>query len=235
MEFFKSVLGERAKQQESTSLLQEWNKYSSQQTDVEAGGSTSSQELFKPVETAGASLGGFLTSSFNKVSSTLGEVGASASSFQSPVSFPSGQQLVYSFCCFGAGVVLLLLAFTIALPVIILSPSKFALFFTMGCCAIMAGFAILKGWKQQLSHMLTKERLPFSVAYLGSVLSTLYSALVMHSYVFSLLCSGLQVVALVYYVASYFPGGAAGAQFILTLFYNAVLTCFGTVQRTLLK
>lgn len=57
---------------------------------------------------------------------------------------------------------MLLLAFIVFLPVIILSPSKFALSFTAGCLLIMAGFAQLRGWKQQLSHMFSAERLPFS-------------------------------------------------------------------------
>ena len=39
------------------------------------------------------------------------------------------------------------------LPVIILSPSKFALCFTTGCMLTMAGFAQLRGWRQQLGHM----------------------------------------------------------------------------------
>jgi hypothetical protein len=36
------------------------------------------------------------------------------------------------------------------------------LFFTLGCTFVMSGFASLKGWRSQMSHMLQRERLPFS-------------------------------------------------------------------------
>ena len=97
------------------------------------------------------------------------------------------------FSLLAAGGVFLLLAFTIFLPVIIIAPSKFAFSFTLGCLCIMAGFSSLRGWKQQLAHMFSKERLPFSAAYLGSIIATLYAALIMKSYLLSLVCSGLQV------------------------------------------
>jgi hypothetical protein len=51
-----------------------------------------------------------------------------------------------------------------------------------------------------------------TAAYFGSLVATLYASLVMHSYLFSLIFCGAQLVTLVYYIASYFPGGAAGAQ-----------------------
>lgn len=69
---------------------------------------------------------------------------------------------MYFFALLAGGIVFLLLAFLFFLPVIILSPSKFALSFTLGCMLILAGFAQLRGWQQQLKHMLSRERLPFS-------------------------------------------------------------------------
>eukprot|EP00879_Flechtneria_rotunda_P024123 GHRR01025567.1.p1 GENE.GHRR01025567.1~~GHRR01025567.1.p1 ORF type:complete len:124 (+),score=17.60 GHRR01025567.1:485-856(+) len=76
--------------------------------------------------------------------------------------FPSGQQLVHFFSLLGVGVLFLILAFFVGLPTLLLSPSKFALFFTIGCCLVFSGFAALKGWRSQMKHMLQRERLPFS-------------------------------------------------------------------------
>jgi hypothetical protein len=70
----------------------------------------------------------------------------------------------------GGGVVFLFLAFMVGLPMLIVSPSKFALCFTLGCCSILAGFAALKGWRAQLSHMLSGERLPFSAGEVAAQL-----------------------------------------------------------------
>ena len=53
-------------------------------------------------------------------------------------------------------------------------------------------------------------------AYLGSLLGTMYAALIMHSYIYSLVLCVVQVAALVYYVASFFPGGAQGAQYVFS-------------------
>lgn len=71
--------------------------------------------------------------------------------------------------------------------------------------------------------------------YVGSVFVTLYAALIMHSYLFSLVCCALQVVALVYYVLSAFPGGAAGAQFVLNMFWQACVSCFSGITRTVMS
>ena len=43
------------------------------------------------------------------------------------------------------------------------------------------------------------------------------------------------MLALLYYVMSYFPGGAQGVKFMLNLFYQAVMGCCGTAQRALLR
>ncbi|KAF9006954.1 hypothetical protein BDQ17DRAFT_1351150 [Cyathus striatus] len=48
----------------------------------------------------------------------------------------------------------------------------------------------------------------FSAVYFGSLGLTLYFALGAHSYLGSLVCGAVQVVALVAYVLAYFPGGS---------------------------
>eukprot|EP00878_Enallax_costatus_P037750 GHUV01042715.1.p1 GENE.GHUV01042715.1~~GHUV01042715.1.p1 ORF type:complete len:119 (-),score=30.74 GHUV01042715.1:469-825(-) len=80
---------------------------------------------------------------------------------------PSAQQLMHFFSFLAAGVLFLFLAFFIGLPALLLSPSKFALFFTIGCCLLLSAFAALKGWRAQMKHMLERERLPFSAGALA--------------------------------------------------------------------
>ena len=45
----------------------------------------------------------------------------------------------------------------------------------------------------------------------------------------------LQVVSLLYYLMSYFPGGTQGVKFMLGLFWQALQSCFSSVQRMVLK
>jgi hypothetical protein len=64
--------------------------------------------------------------------------------------------------------------------------------------------------------------------YLGSIFLTLYAAIIMHSYLLSLLCSGLQVVALAYYLTSHYPGGTDSVRFMLRMFGSAASSCFSS-------
>ncbi|KAK3271165.1 hypothetical protein CYMTET_20460, partial [Cymbomonas tetramitiformis] len=105
---------------------------------------------------------------------------------------PSRQQMTYATVLAGAGIFFLILAITVALPVVVIFPSKFALTFSLGTGLIMAAIIIVKGWKQQLKHMCSQQRLPFTLGYFGSLVMTLYAALFQHSYVNSLFFSGLQ-------------------------------------------
>lgn len=221
-------------------LLSDWTSYSSGAAagprDVEAGaaGAAPSSTLFQSAGAAGTSVAGFFQDSLKTVSTNVTS-GVSAVASGEAFSIPSGMQLAYFFAFLAGGGVFLLMSFMIFLPVIILSPSKFALSFTLGSLCIMAGFMQLRGWRQQMQHMLSQDRLPYSAAYVGSVFATLYAALMMHSYLLSLVCSGLQVVALLYYLMSYFPGGAQGVKFMLSMAYTAMLKCFASAYSVVMK
>ncbi|EFJ47552.1 hypothetical protein VOLCADRAFT_61248 [Volvox carteri f. nagariensis] len=237
--FLKAIgaSGVRGPQKTQPSLLADWQDYSSRGSDLEAGGgasTSSTSALFQSAEQAGTKVTSFLSESFKTVQTGV-TTGVNSVASGEAFSIPSGQALVYFFSFMAAGAVFLMLAFMLFLPVVILAPSKFALSFTLGCLSIMVGFMQLRGWKQQLQHMMSSERLPYSMGYIGSVLATLYAALIMRSYLLSLLCSGLQVVALLYYLMSYFPGGANGVKFMLGLFYQAALRCFNSVYAMVAK
>ncbi|KAK3021541.1 hypothetical protein RJ639_046489 [Escallonia herrerae] len=148
--------------------------------------------------------------------------------FQSATSnIPSGKSLVYFGFILAAGVFFIFMAFTFFLPVIVLVPQKFALCFTLGCSFIIGSFFALRGPKNQFTHMASKERLPFTLGFIGSMIGTIYVSMVLHSYILSVFFSVLQVLALAYYAISYFPGGSAGLKFILSSLTSSMLRCFG--------
>ncbi|KAA0032103.1 protein transport protein SFT2-like [Cucumis melo var. makuwa] len=104
--------------------------------------------------------------------------------FQSATSnVPSGKALMYFGLFLATGVFFIFIAFTMFLPVMVLMPQKFAICFTLGCCFIIGSFFALKGPKNQLAHMFSKERLPFTVIFIGSMLGTLYVSMGLHSYI----------------------------------------------------
>lgn len=130
--------------------------------------------------------------------------------FSAICSVPGTTQWVYFGAFAAAGVIFMSLSFFIFLPMIILSPSKFAVTFSIGSLCIICSLGALRGWKQMASVLIARERLPFTAAYFGSLFATLYAALVMHSYLISLLSCVAQIGALVYYLLSFFPGGHSG-------------------------
>ncbi|ODO06146.1 SFT2 domain-containing protein [Cryptococcus wingfieldii CBS 7118] len=108
-------------------------------------------------------------------------------------------------CCAG-GMACFGIAF-LFLPILAIKPRKFALAFTLGSCLFMLGFAILHGPWNHLKHIFSPERLPFSLAYFGSLILTLFFAIGIRSTIGTLVAAIIQVGALLSYVAAYFPGG----------------------------
>ncbi|KAL0311118.1 UNVERIFIED_CONTAM: protein transport protein SFT2 [Sesamum angustifolium] len=138
-----------------------------------------------------------VTSTFGVVSKGVRELPGSFNSATSSV--PSGKSLMYFGIFLASGIFFIFIAFTIFLP----------------------------GPRSQLSHMLSKERLPFTLGFFGSMAGTIYVSMVLHSYILSVVFSVLQVLALSYYAISYFPGGSAGLKFLSSTLASSVLRCFG--------
>lgn len=136
-------------------------------------------------------------------------------------------QRIVGFCicvCMG------LLCFTFAamyLPVLLLKARKFALLYTMGSLFLMSSFSFLWGPIYHLKHLFSKERLCFTLSYLGSLFATLYFALVQQSTPFTVFCAVIQVIALLWFLISYIPGGHTGLMFFTKLFSSAVASSVG--------
>ncbi|CAM9594678.1 unnamed protein product [Scytosiphon promiscuus] len=113
-------------------------------------------------------------------------------------------------------IVFFVLAFVIGLPTILLRPHKFALTFTLGSLFFMGSFAMLKGPTLHLKSMLTLDRLPFSLAYVGSMGGTLYACLILQSYMMVVFFSVVQLLALTWYFLSFVPGGKQGMRYFVS-------------------
>lgn len=218
--------GGGAKSAGSTGLLSDWNDYSTAHSggggDLESNTSSIFASTSKRVESAGSSVLNLVTSAGT---SGLSKIQSSTSN----TFLPSQKQWTYFAVFMASGLFFLSLALFVMLPMLVLAPAKFATSFTLGCVCVMASFFALRGWKQQLVHMLGKERLPFTGAYLGSILGTLYSSLWLHSYLMSIFFSGVQVFALLYYVSSYFPGGASGVKLLVSSVYSGFMNLLGLI------
>ena len=131
------------------------------------------------------------------------------------------------------------LAFFVGMPMITFRPQKFAISFTCGSLTFMGSFSLLRGPWAHFSGMITAERLPFTALYLGSMFGTMYctfTAGCAKGYVSVLFMSGVQLLALLWYLVTFLPGGAQGMK-VLTSAILAILKplivnctkCCGTI------
>ncbi|XP_027332654.1 protein transport protein SFT2-like [Abrus precatorius] len=202
----------------SSSLLEEWNSYTSSQD-------TSNSGIAFDLESAVRSANDTVTGTFNVVSKGVRDIPANLQSATSNV--PSGKALVYFALLLASGVFFIFIAFTLFLPVMVIMPQKFAISFTLGCGFIIGSFFAIKGPKNQLAHMFSRERLPFTLGFICSMVGTIYVSMVRHSYVLSVVFSVVQVLSLGYYSISYFPGGSAGMKFLTSALASKLMNCFG--------
>jgi hypothetical protein len=107
---------------------------------------------------------------------------------------------------FFLGIFLISMSFSF-LPIIMISPQKFALLFALGSMTLLSSFAILKGPKAFAASLVEREKLPFSAAYVVGLIGTLVATIVMRSYLLTAVFGVVQAVALLYFLASYVPGG----------------------------
>ncbi|KAG6467111.1 protein transport protein SFT2-like [Zingiber officinale] len=220
--WFSGGPSERDPAPSSSSLLADWNSYAASRAAEDGGSSVlSSFDIEAAVRTANDKV----TDTFSVVTKGVRELPGSFQTATSSV--PSGKSLMYFSLLLASGFFLVFIAFTMFLPVMVLMPQKFAICFTLGCASIVGSFFALKGPKNQLKHMSSRERLPFTLGFVGSMVGTIYVSMVLHSYILSVLFSVLQVLALAYYAISYFPGGSAGLRFLSATMTSSILRCFG--------
>lgn len=93
------------------------------------------------------------------------------------------------------------------LPVLPIAPQKFALLFAFGSFILLSSFAVLKGPKAFFESLLQREKLPFSGSYAVGLVGTLIATIGLRSYLLTAFFAVLQAFGLLYFVASYVPGG----------------------------
>ncbi|EDO46566.1 predicted protein, partial [Nematostella vectensis] len=139
------------------------------------------------------------------------------------------QRILGFFMCLLMGVFCFVMAGFIA-PFIVLKARKFVMLYTMGSLFTIGSFSLLWGPVNHVKHLCSLGRLPFTAAYFGSMIATLYMALIVRSTILTALFAVVQIIALIWYFVSYIPGGTTGMKFFTRLFSSAVTK---TVSSTL--
>ena len=139
------------------------------------------------------------------------------------------QRIVGFFLCLLLGTFCFGMAAMI-IPFIIIKSRKFVALYTMGSIFTLGSFSLLWGPYHHFKHLVSVERLPFTVTYFGSMSATLYVAIFMKSTFLTLFCAIIQVITLIWYIVSYIPGGTAGMKMMSRFFSSAAMK---TVSKTL--
>ena len=110
----------------------------------------------------------------------------------------------------GLGMLCLSLLF---LPVIIFSPSKFVMCFSLGSMIILSSFIFIYGTKSYVEKLFAKNRFAFTILFLVSIILGLYFS-ISGNYLISIFLAVFQLITLVVFTLTFFPGGTAGISFI---------------------
>lgn len=131
------------------------------------------------------------------------------------------QRIIGFIAFFFMGVVCFSLS-VMYIPILLFAARKFSLLFTLGSVFVIASFAILLGPVKHLKHQFSYERLPYTSTYFASLISTLYFALHVQSTILTCFSAIIQVIALIWYVLTYVPGGQTGLMFFSKMAANSV-------------
>ncbi|OZJ05407.1 hypothetical protein BZG36_01987 [Bifiguratus adelaidae] len=123
------------------------------------------------------------------------------------------ERLVGCALCILLGAACFVMAFLLYIPIVAIFPGKFAATFTLGSILMLISVFLLNGPYNQLMHMISRQRIPFTIAYVGSMAFTLWASIGLRNYVLTIISSVLQLLALLWYFASYIPGGVATLRY----------------------
>ncbi|KAI9183464.1 protein transport protein sft2 [Blastocladiella emersonii ATCC 22665] len=122
-------------------------------------------------------------------------------------------------CCTGGGLLFFMISFFM-LPMVVIAPQKFAFLSCIGSALLFSSIGFLRGWPSHMAAVFAKDRWPFTVGYLLSLVGGLWSSVVIHSYILTILFIVIHTVALVWYYVSFLPGGPAGLRAMTGMLAN---------------
>lgn len=100
----------------------------------------------------------------------------------------------------------------------------------LGSICMLSAFAFLKGGFYQyfVKELLieSKERRIYALGYYISILLSVYASLILKSYLLTLITMTMEMIFLLYFVCSSFPGGASGLNYMGGIVCSLFKNCF---------
>ena len=112
------------------------------------------------------------------------------------------------------------------LPWVVINPSGVANFFNVGSLIIIASFAILYGPEEFFKRRLLKgPKKGYIIGYLVSLVICLYASIIRGSFILTFLALMAEFGFMLYFIASYFPGGRDGMTKLLKAAGSLLVSC----------
>jgi hypothetical protein len=150
---------------------------------------------------------------------------ASPSTQQAPFYDTFGLTMMQRYAAFGLcmlGAVLLFFLAFVHLPMVILRPSKFVVPYCLSNMLLFFSFGFLHGFYSYGRHLFSSDRWPYSTAFLGATMATLYVAMVMRMYALTIPMAIVQFIAMLAFMVSYMPGGTSGISMMGSFATNSI-------------
>jgi len=177
-----------------------------------------------------------MSSTFGKVSENAAKAGAGFSEHASKVAGSSKEMMTKAGAGLGSGVSgmgalamnpmktiqsaalffvgMMLITMSLSfLPLLPIAPSKFSLLFSLGSMMVLGSVSWLKGPQSFATAVMQRDKLPFTIAYVVGLVGTLGATIIIKSYLLTGLFVTIQVIGLLYFLASYVPGGKVVLNF----------------------
>ena len=133
----------------------------------------------------------------------------------------------YFVALFLIGCLFLFLA-SLFLPMIVVAPRKCANLINVGSIFILASFAVIRGAYEFIVRDLlcNKNKGFFAWVYLLSILFTIWSSMIIRSYILTIISLSIEVLCLIYFICSFFPYGATGFKYMLKFVWATIKKIF---------
>ena len=111
------------------------------------------------------------------------------------------------------------------LPVFFIMPKKTATMFNMGMIIMLIAFGIQQGFHKFFCEKFfcaPRPRNFLAIGFLISMLLTVWFAIIKDKWIGSLIFLLIEFAFLIYFLASYFPGGMAGVSYFFKFVWEAI-------------
>lgn len=143
-----------------------------------------------------------------------------------PLSAAFRARVTYSIYLLGGAVVFGVLAVFVGLPTLVLRPAKFVICMALSTICAAGSVIVLQKPSTFLSNLIKggpTQAAPVVVLF-SSLLFTTYVTVFIHRYLAVIFAGGIQILCMLYYLASFVPGGSKGLMVLLKMAYAVLKT-----------